>query len=515
MSTTVSINSKKLEPVQTVEINKTYNRREDGSPLSASYTISVGFTLVSDMGSPRSLIDSSLSNTGWTTSAPQNVSGKKYFWTLSGYAPRETITSSQRLAAIERKIEALRELFSNQTDSDGLLFEVQSESGDQPMKAVCKLENLVISPGPWVNYATCSIVLTTNRISINGATADEDSFDTYDYKIASASESWQLDTDEAVPESENRPRTYRIAHTMQAKGLPKYDLSTGAILQKPWEQARGYVHAVGGFYNNVSNTAGSGIPGFDSYFLTSSGVRDLPSYYVQANHVRSENIDRAGGTYQLTENWILASGYALEDFTVQTIDNIDNPLLQVSVNGTITGLDERDPINMSLIRSKFQNADSRLSGVVSELHNRAQSYSGSTLNVLPNNKTIGKNPNTGSITYQFDYDNRPTLHISGAKSEQITVGYSRPGRVVAIIPIIGRTNGPILQDIGTYTARRKTLSINAILAPQSVIDPVFPDISAILAAVTPTGSQVFMEAPEENLSLQGSYNYSVAFTYEV
>lgn len=508
MPSTVSIDGFKLEPAPFCTINKAYNRLGNDSTLSPVFTISLSFTIVSDRGSPRSKIDGSLSATGW--SGPQ-----QYFWVNSGYAPRETLTEDQKLGSIIRKQEALRQLFASNA-GQGHHLEVQSADGTTPLKAQVTLQDMTFQEDKWVYLCRCNITLKANRVTVYGIAQDDDLLDGNSL-IESFNEDWQIDTDE-TPESDILPRTYRITHSLQAKGINKFDndASPPTITSPAWVQARNAVFNklyVGG--NDQFNSAleYSQI-NFNNNIIPFSGVADLPTYYNLTNHVRTENIQKAEGSYQVTETWLLASGWALEDYTVQVVDNIDNPLKTVSVNGTITGLEQRNPANLDLITSKYTNANSKFTSVSGSLHARAQTYAGFSLNPLPASQTIGKNPGVGTISYSYDFDNRPTTYISGARSEQITVSYSHQGDVIAQIAVLGRTAGVLLQDLSTKTAKRKTLSISAVLYPQQSLIPIFPDITAIVSAVTPVGTQVYSEPPEENLNLHGQYNYSRTWIYE-
>lgn len=519
MPSVVSIDSYKLEPAPIFSINKVYNRLENHTSISAYYNITISFTMCSDRGSPRSKIDTSLSNTGW--GGPN-----KQFWINSGYAPTETITADQKLASIIRKQEALRQVLDSYI-GEGHHLEVQSADGSYPLKAQVTLEDLTFSEGIWVNTCNCNIVLRANKITVFGLTYDEDLFEANPFNlIESFSENWQFDTDE-TPESQTRPRTYRTTHTLNCKGITKYDNNSPPQIVSPaWVQAKQAVFSsvyVGGFGEGGGPQGEFAGLSVNSNYLTSnnllplSGVRDLPSYYVISNHVRNENIDKTAGTYQLTEQWILASGRSLFDWTIQKNEDTNNPNVTVNIEGTITGLEERNPIDLSLITSKFTNADVRLSGEIGNFHGWCQSYGGVSLNPLPVTKTIGKNPNTGVITLSYGFDNRPSTFLnggSGVKSEKITIGYTHQGQVYAEIFVLGRALGPVLQDLSTKTAKRKSLNISAVLDPQSSLSLALPDVSAIVAAVTPTGSQVFSDPPEENLSLDGSYNYSRSWVFE-
>ena len=472
----VIFNGYSITPAPLVTISKEYSY-SDSEKIGVNYQINLVIYLVSHKGSPRSKLDATLSATGW--GGPASA-----FWISSGYPPDETIPFSQRLAAIERKQEFLRQLFS----TNGGLLEIQSESGDAPMKCRCDIVGINFDEGVWVEYCRCTVTLRTNWLSVNGVTVDEDAFTNY---VESASESWQIETSEDA-ESSIRPRTYRLSHSVSAKGKREYD-SVGVLTMPPWQQARKYVHPR---------------LGLDTAFLTSSGVLDLKASCQGFNHVRSENIGELDGTYGVTETWLLASGSALEDFTVNTAVTAEDGLVHVGIEGRIIGLELRNSA-MEVLIPKSGSAEEKFISVTGLLHGRAQAFSGASLNPIPKSYNYSKNPSVGTINYQYDWDDRPTAFISGARSETITIGYNYPVQSIAVIPILGSLAGPVLQDLGTVTERIKTVNIQAVLTKQSSINYTLPNLSALVAAVTPTGTQVYLRTNTENLDNYTHYNASL------
>ena len=413
------------------------------------------------------------------------------FWILSGSPPVETIAVNQRLESITRKQEFIRRLFS----VDGLSMEVQSASGGAPLKFNPRIINIGIPEGPWHTICPCTITMEADIIYIGGTVLGEDSFDEY---ISSAEENWSIETDEERGEGVGYPRTYRLTHTLSAVGKRFYD-ETGTLEKSAWQQARDYV-----------------VPrlGLDTSFLNNSGTLDLPSYYGGYNHIRSETSDELGGTYGVTESWILTSGSYLEDVTIDHNYNISDGLNQVSVGGSIVGLEERDS-SMSIISSKYDNANTGFTVASGAALNRAQTYTGISLNPDPNSRVIGRNPVGGTISYTFEYNDRPTNLIDGTASESIQIGWVNAGDVFASIPVLGRVNGPVLQNLGTVTATTKSLSINVVMKEtQSQLSPSFPSWDSVINSVKPTGYQVFSNPPQINFTPPKSWSYSQDWVYE-
>lgn len=402
--------SKLIQPVQTISISKRYDTTPAGDIIGKVFTIQVNGTLVSYKGSP-------------------NSSGG--FWTSSGSPSDESLTEEEKFASILRKQEAMRTLFS----AHGQQFEIAPLDGSQSMRCNPRIISLEFQEGLWVDTCPWTLVLETDELY----PLQEDEFDSY---ILSAEESWNIETSD--PEDEVKPRTYILTHNLNAVGKLFYD-DTGTS-SPAWEQARNWV-----------------LPrlGFDSTIALSSGVNNLPSYYGGYNHVRTENVDKTNGSFSVNETWVLASGTALEDFTIQTRSDLSDGRQHVTIDGTITGLEQRDN-NLGLVKSKWENALSKFNVVESLLLNRAQTYSGFNLNSIPVSKTTGRNPVTGSISYSYEYDTRLNNFITDTISESVSITNSFDADIFAVIPILGRAVGSLVQLLDTKHPVERTISIELV-----------------------------------------------------
>lgn len=453
----VSFAGHRLIPAPRPSLTKTFLYTPDGTVIGSQWAVTVNGLFLANMGAP-------------TAGSGVNGSyGSQY--DLGGYPADENITSdTQNLGYIIRKQENIRELFSS--NNNNKLFEVQSADGTPPMKFNFRIEQLSFpeqGPIQWFNTCDYSVQGTAEFLYINGQPQSEDTFDGY---ISSASETWSVETTEES-EGLNLPRTYRLTHSVSAVGRRIYD-ETGTLVKPTYEQARDYV-----------------LPklGLDSYFTSSSGVKDLPSTYIGFNHLINENIDKLGGEYSVTETWLLASGSALEDFTVNSVNSINDGLVSVTINGTINGLELRDS-NQSIVSYKIDNAESKFNSVSGLLFGRAQSYSGYSLNITPTSVTIGKNPVTGVISYDYQFNNRPTNFVSDAKYESIEIIDDFGGSLIAAISVPFRVEGPVLQDIGTKKESTRTLNIELILGPQNTLlvpTSIDSDVATIIDQAAPAG----------------------------
>ena len=133
------IDSKKLIPVQTVEIGRDSERSDAGIKKRSFFSITVNGNLVVNMGSPTS-------------------SGT--WWTSSGYPPDETIAEDSRLTSILAKQAALSQVLCQ----EGVWHELQPFDGSTPTKWIPRVAKVVFAPGNWVNYCPYTISMETDWI---------------------------------------------------------------------------------------------------------------------------------------------------------------------------------------------------------------------------------------------------------------------------------------------------------------------------------------------------------------
>ncbi len=458
---------KKIIPSPLCVIRKEYNRTDDETILSPFFTITLSGTLVPYKGSPNSL---------------------GVFHNLSGYPADETILADSRLTAILRKQEALRSLFIN----EGRTFEIQGFDGAAPLKCNPRIKSIEFAEGLWFEKCDYTIELEADIVYVAGTAIGEDSGLSY-YYVKQASEEWNI-------EAGDTPNSYRMTHNVSAKGTRFYD-DTGTLVREAWENARLYVIAR---------------IGIDPLRVASPGVINLTGYNGY-NHARVENINELTGDYSVSETWILNNAAAIEDYNVVTRTSLEDGRTFVTIDGTVNGLDTRDT-NFAITTDRYTAANTYFNASVSpNLVTRAQSYSGITLNAVALNSQVGRNPISGTITYSYEYNNRATATIPGALQENITIVDIHPGDVFAQIPVPGRADGPILQDIVTKTARERQINIE-VRVPAATLAGISakPVVTPYITANTPTGVVVFRAPDRETWRpLEGIYGYDVSWTYEV
>jgi hypothetical protein len=454
----------KIIPAPLADISSEKVSTRGGVGLARKHTVTLRGKIVAFKGSPNS--------------AGQFHSG-------SGYPADESVAAEARLGAILAKQDALRTLFS---DEHGLL-ELTSPDGSATKQFVVSSPRFEFSQGVW--FDTCDYTITLQA----------DDLDYSSPSVDSCTESWSM---EAADENLG---TYRLSHSVSATAQARYDES-GALIKHGWEYAKEHV---------LSNVGA----GLDASRMEAPGVLDASS--LQAfNYVRGQQLDEQEGSFSLTESWTCfnpgGQPPAVEDYTVDVRklnrEAIANQRYSVSVRGTVTGLERRDNSTWALVTTKWANAKSKWdSHVKPSLYARATAEAGVTLNATPMTEEVGFNPNTGVVTYSYEYTDRPS---SGYLSESVRVTDSNQGDVYASIPVIGRAAGPVLQSIGTKTARRRSLGVSYRTLPQTQdYTPAKPSTDALVAEKRPVGAKVFVDSDEESWDEKtGEYSRQVTWTWE-
>lgn len=363
--------------------------------------------------------------------------------------------------------------------------------------------------------------------------------------IESCSESWDVEfADERMPfdwtvgSSTFEKFGYKLAvtHTVDVQARIAY---TGdRVSNIPWDDARSYA---------------TGRLGFDNEFVTLTGVLGLPGtgYFTQIdtfNNYRQVSVDKTNGSIQVVETFIVtpSGSGSLPNNAIETFDissSQSEGVTTVSINGEIEGLCNLGYTGDGSSNSGFYSASSKYSAasgyyniVKGRMFDRASaaysSISGAcsnrALNSTVRTRTIGINPVEGRVSYNYEYDTVPSGCLTGLclLSQNLSIDDVLQTDVTAQHVIPGRAAGPIIQDIGTITARTRTVNVELVVLPPTDCSTV----TAIYSPV-PTGqvqnfidvisgdllsnySQVFVSSQTQNWNFSvGRYTKTIAFTY--
>ena len=308
-----------------------------------------------------------------------------------------------------------------------------------------------------------------------------------------------------------------------------------------------------------------------------SGLLNLEKVYLLSgesfqnmikNHVRSVSTDRTAGTISATETFLIAtvpttgalqSNAARDDFEVSS--SFANGVWTFGIAGEVKGFDSNKYTPTQLLwgvgdsdrwrsaKSLFENfSSSQLRTRVqigAEVAANADNSTGACrveipqIPINPTQKTIGMNPRAGTISYDYQWEVFPQfLSTTGEGdyciiSQQISVEDTLATDVYASHVVLGRAAGPLLQDIGTVTAKQRLVSIEIVVPPPTSLNDnsqiggvnyaykPFPtgSVQALLGTLTGNiandADQIFVTQNTENIGFSnGNYTrqYGIIYT---
>lgn len=589
-----------IRPTPLVNISTTILKNGAGDAYGMTYTITLTGTLLPSEGTPYAVDTKGIATVGggadfgrfpffteeYQNGTEPNVIGpygafdNNYSHTQSKHPPRQKVPGADAATALFAKQRALRSLFSK----DGQ--QITLTDIDYNTEAVIcypRVVSMDFPEGPFVNKAEYTIVLEADVLihrESSGFIVDEDgttvprmsggvmqagvlpSGGLSNHKlveelgaafVSDYNEDWSIEVDDALSENADIPRSYRISHNLSATGKTHYmmpnttdtsEVDAARSTKIPaWESARKFVT------NKINDDGAKGYPNVLGQI--GSGTLNLISQYGGFNCVRTENVNEYAGTFGISETWVISSGTALENFTVDISTSTGEPFVNVGINGTITGLSKLAPsavlyggVGASGALNKYDNAINKYNqitnsgnfGLTSDIFKRVDNQVAVQLNSQPISTSLGVNESVGEITYSLQFNNRPTNIISGVLSENISVNDTYPGDIYAVVPVIGRTTGPVLQYIGGRTEYRRDIAIDLLmdytdipygtgrnpllLKKPSIVEPTASQLAALLKELSPQSEpgvrKCFIDPPTESWSpKEGAYNFSISFTYEL
>ena len=444
-----------LTPAPLVGVSKEYDRLGDGTIIGVRYQITLTGKILAFKGAPGSKA------TAGDTDAYQGA-----------------IQSSQK---------AIRDLFA---DEGGLLEITPWDGTSNQLTCYPRLTSIDFSnrdPLSWFNVCDYTIALEADYV--DGAWSTNE--DKFDFAVSSASETFDFgETDGSYQYHWNSNRTdlqsvgkvFTFSRTISAVGKKRYDDSTaGPDSPSPlldgggsagggeaWQQASGYVLTKYGLgYSRTNLADGSDPKNYPTDDLPiPTSFLGLPDYYKVYNHKRNVQVDRAAGSFSVTEEWVFASGTdtngVTEDTNISVNTSNSTGLTSVSINGTLQAyngdkysapfvLDDHTVNNWSVVKDSWENnvEPNIYSMALALAKNSSNKGFYGNLHPLPLSTSVARNPGQGSISFDYQFDTRPENCVPGTLNEIITVNDQSPGQTVVQSPVIGRILGPVMQNVGT------------------------------------------------------------------
>jgi len=558
-----------LRPAPLVSIQKEYKKQPNGLTFGVSYSITLTGTLLEDEGTPYAVKASDETRFPYkydSSPAPNSVGPYGSFDSNishfdGGRPPGQFVPTNEKLGAILFKKKALSALFAE----DGQKLEIIDWTFDEA-SIICypRVVNISFTEGIYVNRCDYSITLEADTLLdkngnvlsegstiqklnpgkiVEGQTEDEIVDNLSGVFLDSFSESWSIETQDDPGISPELPRSYVINHSVSAVGKDHYGPTGNDVddvrKREGWEQAKSFVQStlsdnIAGYINTSQNPT-----------LISSGLLNLTGSYGGFSHSRSENIDEFAGSYDVTETWLVSSGTAYENFSTSIESSIDSAFVSVSIDGNVRGLATIPSSGYPATSgTAYQNALAKYNavsnsgqfGITSDIYKRANNQVEVYLNSQPLSVGLGTNEYLGEITYSLRFDNRPTNFVSGVLSENISVSDTYPGDTFSVIPVIGRSTGPVLQYTGSRSEYTRNVSLNflvdyqripytsgrndILLKKPSLVEPMGTEIAKLISNLSPANEpgvlKYFVSPPQENWNPRtGEYSLDINFTYEL
>ncbi len=456
--------------------------------------------------------------------------------TLNGRVVAATGRAEVGIVDVDAEMDVLRNAFNE----DGLLFTILTSGTSETVffSGYPRIQSIVFSPSPdnWTHTAPYIINL---QFDTTDPTEDSTLLPPY---LQDVNESWTIEPfenhsfDWTIQDgrSDSCPYQLRVNHEVAAVGKSAYD--AGGLIKPAWEWARGYV---------------TGLLGYDDTMVSQQGVVTFEANkYDQFNHNRITNIDETAGSFSVSENWLVVetgvgtSGLpanAIEDFTIDIKQNTSDDITSVSIAGEIIGLASisltggaiaTTGVDGAITQNKYVAASGYWNEIKNRLLPRIQVVSSGTANrnfhPLAVNTRVDHHPCEGFINYSYEYNDRVVTCTKEALQETIEIIDDNPLDVFATLDILGRSVGPILQDMSTVTAPSRTVIIDIIIEPATGwpsgtevlnwfsqrptgVNELITDLKADLSD---NNSQVFVSSDvEEWQATEGNYTRTVTWTY--
>lgn len=297
-----------------------------------------------------------------------------------------------------------------------------------------------------------------------GIPQDTDHFRKFDYEVVlkartaasgvsgvvqSSQDTWtyQENTDNA---------TTTVNHSVSAVGI---NTATSGVSSNAISNARAFV---------LSRIGASKAPSGFPLYVVPGDVSGVQSVLYEFQRSRSETIDIEGGSYQVDETFVYASGTKpYSDARTYTYDKDGEGITTITVQGTVQGYPRSD--GTSDRYAAFYNAQSGfLNSIRPSIGTDASgvylSYGASGLLSItnPQQTSISENRFNGTLTYSYQFtDNPKEVLPSGIIEQSLTVNRKDAIRLMVSHVIPHRRLGNVLQDIATPTEGSITIDASA------------------------------------------------------
>ena len=464
----VTYGEARLYPSPLYSLSSTINKTDDGTPISVNYDITLTGTLLPSKGNP--------SSSGEFPDLSSNA----------GIANDTSEGSSDlRFKALLTKQQALTQLFQQ----DGLKLEIYNDSSlASTVKYTGYPEVVNISFSQGVTVDRTDYTINLRGIELVGNDLD------YPASIASAikanlqslSESFSVNEELDIDDDGNDIKVYSVTHTASATARQSYNRSDAELPGpngsgesdpdlRAYENARAVLKGLVTVSDNDLSDSGH-----LSSFLLGTGENINVAEYAATDDFTSESGDYFGGTYTISrtirlrpknENYLAIHEYNVDSqFNSPNLTSIKSKgrlgySNTFSISGSIRGIrgtvgneiqtayeSAEAAYNELIVNKDYSKVIALINGLVNNETNLVAGKS------VPSSASVSRSKRKGEIAYSFSFIDKPSsVNIQNDDyfiDFDINVNETHDDNSIAVIPILGRAHGPIIQKLnttGTYT----------------------------------------------------------------
>lgn len=295
-------------------------------------------------------------------------------------------------------------------------------------------------------------------------------FEAYDFtgsgltstNLSEISETWETSVDDGTYSDigTGLPQTiFTITQTLSATGITR-GLSGGGL--------SGYISAKNWVNGRISQNPISTIPKDLSSTPTNIDLA-VPPQYSAYNRISQISQDILEGTYSVTTTWQTSRYPATSSIEFQFTGDETADAQTVQVNITINGLSSIAANGGTI--DKYNNAKefyeanikNNIAGWASSFYSLAGGQG--AFNVNPVSFSRSDNQTDGVITITQSFDDK-LVPFSGASNVSLNITYNNEdggNKTIAILPIIAKAGGPIIQDMQTTAERKRSISLDVTM----------------------------------------------------
>ena len=279
-------------------------------------------------------------------------------------------------------------------------------------------------------------------------------------------------------------KTFTLTHTITATGR-----QSAANAVEAWRQAVLWVESrLISKPNNEAvkthiNTSTDG-PKFVPFYMNTELDKDQLKTNADAidveweayNAKREISTDISSGNYSVTDTWLIAIAGVPATHTVEFKNSGgQDEAVAISLNGTITGLSTVMPGSSDFNKpGNFSNAEAGWNGIKNyigafgayaygQINGMFQQGNNGSFRPVPISRSLSENRAEGTITWSTVFSDK---WLDGDKNkiaeQDISVQYKNEKQdeeVFAVIPVIGREEGPVIQRFRTKNHRVVTVTV--------------------------------------------------------